>query len=139
MATFSELSEIANNAGQPELVYKLMELSTASAVWNTRKGVAFALAEQSRGRLQKHLDKLVPALYRYTFDPNPKIAAAMKQVGWAGHALANRRSSLATRRPLPTAHLSTPPPNAHNSMASVPLLRCGRRSCPSQRRRSRRT
>ncbi|KAL1527860.1 hypothetical protein AB1Y20_009236 [Prymnesium parvum] len=80
MATFSELSEIANNAGQPELVYKLMELSTASAVWNTRKGVAFALAEQSRGRLQKHLDKLVPTLYRYTFDPNPKIAAAMKQV-----------------------------------------------------------
>ena len=32
MATFQELSEIANNAGQPELVYKLMELSTASAV-----------------------------------------------------------------------------------------------------------
>ena len=44
------------------------------------RGVAFALAEQSRGRLQKHLVKLVPTLYRYTFDPNPKIAAAMKQV-----------------------------------------------------------
>ena len=45
MATFTELSEIANNAGQPELVYKLMELSTASAAWNTRKGMAFALGE----------------------------------------------------------------------------------------------
>lgn len=43
-------------------------------------GVAIALAEQSRERLQKHLDKLVPTLYRYTFDPNPKIASAMKQV-----------------------------------------------------------
>ena len=46
MATFAELSDIANDAGQPELVYKLMELSTTSAVWNTRKGVAFALAGQ---------------------------------------------------------------------------------------------
>ena len=55
MATFTELSEIANNAGQPELVYKLMELSTASAMWNTRKGVAFALAGQSRQRLEAHL------------------------------------------------------------------------------------
>ena len=80
MATFTELSEIANNAGQPELVYKLMELSTASAAWNTRKGMAFALGEVSRERLQKHLHKLVPTLYRYTFDPNPKIHAAMKQV-----------------------------------------------------------
>lgn len=39
IATFAELSEIANNAGQPELVYKLMELSTTSSVWNTRKGI----------------------------------------------------------------------------------------------------
>ena len=57
-----------------------MELSTASAVWNTRKGVALALAGQSRDRLDAHLDKLLPTLYRYTFDPNEKIAHAMKQV-----------------------------------------------------------
>ena len=80
MATFAELSDIANNAGQPELVYKLMELSTASAVWNTRKGVALALAGQSRERFDAHLHKLIPTLYRYTFDPNPRIAQAMKQV-----------------------------------------------------------
>ena len=80
MSTFAELSDIANNAGQPELVYKLMELSTASAVWNTRKGVAFALAGQSKERLDAHLHKLIPTLYRYTFDPNPRIVQAMKQV-----------------------------------------------------------
>ena len=62
MATFAELSDIANNAGQPELVYKLMELSTASAIWNTRKGVAFALAGQSKARLEKHLHSLLPTL-----------------------------------------------------------------------------
>ena len=49
-------------------------------VWNTRKGVAFALAGQSRQRLESHLEKLIPTLYRYTFDPNPRIAQAMKQV-----------------------------------------------------------
>jgi len=80
MATFQELSDIANNAGQPELVYKLMELSTASAMWNTRKGVAFALAGQSRAKLEAHLSELLPTLYRYTFDPNPRISQAMKQV-----------------------------------------------------------
>jgi proteasome component ECM29 len=80
MATFKELTDIANDAGQPELVYKLMDLSTTSAIWNTRKGVAFALAEQSRSKLEAHMHKLVPTLYRYTFDPNPKIASAMKQV-----------------------------------------------------------
>lgn len=53
---------------------------SVSAPFCSRTGVAFALAEQSRGRLQKHLDKLIPTLYRYTFDPNPKIASAMKQV-----------------------------------------------------------
>ena len=98
MATFTELSEIANNAGQPELVYKLMELSTASAVWNTRKGMAFALGEVSRERLQKHLHKLVPTLYRYTFDPNPRINAAMKQV----------RQQLRAP-PVPSPHLPSPP------------------------------
>ena len=50
VATFAELSEIASSAGQPELVYKLMELSAASSVWNTRKGVAFALAGRRRVR-----------------------------------------------------------------------------------------
>ena len=80
MSTFAELSDIANNAGQPELVYKLMELSTTSAMWNTRKGVAFALAGQSRERLDAHLPKLIPTLYRYIFDPNERIASAMKQV-----------------------------------------------------------
>ena len=35
------------------------------------QGMAFALGEVSRERLQKHLHKLVPTLYRYTFDPNP--------------------------------------------------------------------
>ena len=71
MATYAELSDIANQAGQPELVYKLMELSTASAVWNTRKGVAFALAGQSKARLDAHLPKLVPTLYRYAAPPLP--------------------------------------------------------------------
>eukprot|EP00966_Prymnesium_polylepis_P198801 4607370-Prymnesium_polylepis.1 len=47
MATFSELSEIANNAGQPELVYKLMELSTASAV---RRSVSNPLTATWRWR-----------------------------------------------------------------------------------------
>lgn len=37
-------------------------------------------ASQSRSRLEKHLAKLIPTLYRYTFDPNPRIASAMRSV-----------------------------------------------------------
>ena len=102
-----ELSDIANNAGQPELVYKLMELSTASAVWNTRKGVAFALAGQSRARLDAHLEKLIPTLYRYTFDPNPRIVQAMKQVC--------ARHSWPTR----SATSPVPPPQPPSTVASI--------------------
>ena len=73
MSTCEELQQVANDAGQPELVYKLMELSTASAVWNTRKGVAIALREsggtEAAAALDEEMEKLVPVLYRYTFDP----------------------------------------------------------------------
>merc|ERR1719502_267450 len=103
MATFSELSDIANNAGQPELVYKLMELSTASAMWNTRKGVAFALAGQSRERLDAHLPKLIPTLYRYTFDPNERIANAMRQV-WSA-LVPEPKKALSAHLPAVLSHL----------------------------------
>ena len=73
MSTYEELQQVANDAGQPELVYKLMELSTASAVWNTRKGVAIALREsggtEAAAALDEEMEKLVPVLYRYTFNP----------------------------------------------------------------------
>mmetsp|Transcript_1566 Transcript_1566/g.5053 ORF Transcript_1566/g.5053 Transcript_1566/m.5053 type:complete len:1137 (-) Transcript_1566:498-3908(-) len=82
MSTYRELSEIAANVGQPQLVYKLMECAASSAVWNTRKGVAFALAEHSREALDEHLPSLLPSLYRHTHDPNPRVAGAMRQL-WA--------------------------------------------------------
>jgi len=103
MATFQELSDIANNAGQPELVYKLMELSTTSAMWNTRKGVAFALAGQSRAKLEAHLSELLPTLYRYTFDPNPRISQAMKQV-WSA-LVPDPKRSISAHLPAVLDHL----------------------------------
>ena len=69
---------ISNMAILPNMAILRMQ------VWNTRKGVAFALAGQSRQRLESHLEKLIPTLYRYTFDPNPRIAQAMKQVRATG-------------------------------------------------------
>ena len=70
--------------------------------------MAFALGEVSRERLQKHLHKLVPTLYRYTFDPNPRINAAMKQVR---QELAHLPSPRPTSRPLaPPPVISRPLP-----------------------------
>ena len=61
--------------------------STASAIWNTRKGVAFALAGQSKERLERHAHKLscfaknkvVATLYRY-------FAAAAERAHRSAHA-----------------------------------------------------
>merc|ERR1719274_93142 len=81
-----------------------MECATASAMWNTRKGVAFALAAQSRARLDAHLHKLLPTLYRYTFDPNPRIAQAMKQV-WSA-LVPEPKKALSAHLPAVLIHLS---------------------------------
>ena len=89
MATFAELSEIANNAGQPELVYKLMELSTASAVWNTRKGVAFALAEQASRWPSGSLPQRITA----PADHCPSGSLPQRITAFAGHAPPSWRES----------------------------------------------
>ncbi len=78
LGTYKELSEVAAEAGQPGLVYKLMECAATSAAWNAKKGVAFALAAHSREALEPHLPSLVPTLYRHSFDPNPRIGTPMK-------------------------------------------------------------
>ena len=72
-----ELQQVANDAGQPELVYKLMELSTSSAVWNTRKGVAFALAAYQRTLIpdQSKFDRVMRNQANFTPQENNGFGA----------------------------------------------------------------
>jgi proteasome component ECM29 len=43
--TYRELCTLANEAGQPDLIYSLMAITSQHAVWNSRRGAAFAVGE----------------------------------------------------------------------------------------------
>lgn len=59
-----------------------MNLATHNAVWNSKKGAAFAaqtLARSGSGKdvLAPYLDNLVPKLYRGSYDPSYNVSQAM--------------------------------------------------------------
>lgn len=60
-----------------------MNLANHNASWASKKGAAFgfaAIANLSSDELNKYLPKIVPKLYRYQFDPVPKIQHSMKSI-----------------------------------------------------------
>ncbi|XP_076462653.1 proteasome adapter and scaffold protein ECM29-like isoform X2 [Babylonia areolata] len=80
LSTYKELCAIANDLNQPDLIYKFMHLANHNATWNTRKGAAFGfstIATQAGEQLAPYMGQIVPRLYRYQFDPNPRIQQAM--------------------------------------------------------------
>ncbi|KAJ1480579.1 hypothetical protein T484DRAFT_1810270 [Baffinella frigidus] len=62
LTTYKELCTVATELGQPELIYKFLNL---------------AGHQKAAERLKPHLPELVPKLYRYQFDPNEKVQEAM--------------------------------------------------------------
>lgn len=83
ISTYRELCSIANDLNQPDLIYKFMHLANHNAMWNSRKGAAFGfstIAAQAGEQLQPFLSQIVPKLYRYQFDPNPRIQQAMGSI-----------------------------------------------------------
>ena len=52
-------------------------------VWNSKRGAAFGfgtIAAQAGEQLEPHLHKIIPKLYRYQFDPSPKIQQSMQGI-----------------------------------------------------------
>jgi len=85
LSTYKELCSLATDMGQPDLVYKFMHLANYNATWNSRKGAAFGfstIAARAGSQLEEHLPKMVPKLYRYQFDPTPRIQQSMSAI-WA--------------------------------------------------------
>ena len=60
-----------------------MNLAHHNTIWNTRRGAAFgfsSIAQLASDQLQPYLASIVPKLYRYQFDPNPKIQQSMSAI-----------------------------------------------------------
>ena len=85
LSTYKELCSLATDMGQPDLVYKFMHLANYNATWNSKKGAAFGfstIAEKAGSQLADHLPQIIPKLYRYQYDPTPRIQQSMASI-WA--------------------------------------------------------
>ncbi|XP_013177902.1 PREDICTED: proteasome-associated protein ECM29 homolog isoform X1 [Papilio xuthus] len=83
LSTYKELCSLASDLNQPDLLYKFMHLAHHNSVWNSKKGAAFgfhSIALQAGAQLTDHLPKIVPRLYRYRFDPTPRIQHSMAAI-----------------------------------------------------------
>ncbi|XP_059487966.1 proteasome adapter and scaffold protein ECM29 [Neocloeon triangulifer] len=83
LSTYKELCSLASELNQPDLIYKFMHLANHNNAWNSKLGAAFGFSSimaKAGEQLEPYLPKLVPRLYRYRFDPNPRIQASMASI-----------------------------------------------------------
>ncbi|KAG0371099.1 hypothetical protein BGZ54_000043 [Gamsiella multidivaricata] len=83
LSTYQSILSLASDMNQPELVYKFMHLASHNSMWESRKGAAFgfsSIVSQAEAELKPHLATLIPRLYRYQYDPNPKVNEAMTSI-----------------------------------------------------------
>ncbi|KAJ3148226.1 hypothetical protein HDU89_004822 [Geranomyces variabilis] len=81
--TYASILSLASEMNQPDLVYRFMSLAAHNAIWNSRRGASLGfstIAAQATRELQPHLPLIVPKLYRFQFDPQPKTAESMKNI-----------------------------------------------------------
>lgn len=80
ITTYKELCSLASDLNQPEMIYQFMQLANHNAAWNSKLGAAFGLksiSSAAKAQMQPYLGKIVPRLFRYKYDPTPKIQNSM--------------------------------------------------------------
>lgn len=83
LTTYKEICSLANELGQPDLVYRFMQLANHQAAVNASRGAAFGFASVAKlagDALAPHVATLVPRLYRSLYDPQPKVRDAMNHI-----------------------------------------------------------
>ncbi|XP_030455687.1 uncharacterized protein LOC115676805 isoform X2 [Syzygium oleosum] len=83
LSTYKELCNMANEMGQPDLIYKFMDLANHHASLDSKRGAAFGfskIAKQAGDALQPHLNVLIPRLVRYQYDPDKNVQDAMAHI-----------------------------------------------------------
>lgn len=83
--TYKELCSLVNDMGQPDLIYKFMGLAAHGQMLNNQAGLSLGLgsiAQKAQAELAPLLPSLIPKLYRYQYDPTPKVQQSMRAM-WA--------------------------------------------------------
>ncbi len=82
ITTYKDIVSLANEMGDPSLVYRFMSLASNNAIWTSRAafgrfGLGSVLADSSYLTDNK---KFYTKLYRYRFDPNPNVQRSMNEI-----------------------------------------------------------
>uniref|UniRef100_A0A1I8PQ69 Proteasome-associated protein ECM29 homolog n=1 Tax=Stomoxys calcitrans TaxID=35570 RepID=A0A1I8PQ69_STOCA len=80
ITTYKELCSLASDLNQPEMIYQFMQLANHNASWTSKLGAAFglkSLSSETKAKMQPYFGKIIPRLYRYKYDPTPKIQNSM--------------------------------------------------------------
>lgn len=82
VTTYKDIVSLANEMGDPSLVYRFMSLASNNAIWTSRAafgrfGLGNVLADSTYLTENK---KFYPKLYRYRFDPNPNVQRSMNEI-----------------------------------------------------------
>ena len=82
VTTYKDIVSLAQEMGDPSLVYRFMNLAANNAIWTSRAafgrfGLGNVLADSSYLAENKNF---YPKLYRYRFDPNPNVQRSMNEI-----------------------------------------------------------
>jgi proteasome component ECM29 len=86
ITTYKELLSLASSMNQPDLVYKFMELANNQSVWQMKQASALGFTTilkkkyKHNSHLVQYRKQMVPKLFRYQFDPSPKVREAMRSI-----------------------------------------------------------
>lgn len=94
LSTYKDLCSLASDLNQPEILYSFMQLANHNASWNSKLGAAFGLKSISgvaKVKMQPYLSKIVPRLFRYKYDPTPKVQNSMISI-WDSVVIDNKET-----------------------------------------------
>ena len=85
ITTYKDIMSLASEVGDTSLVYRFMSLASNNAIWSSRAafgrfGLNNVFGEADTERLLAQNPKLYSALFRYRFDPNTNVRAAMNDI-----------------------------------------------------------
>ena len=85
ITTYKDIMSLASEVGDSSLVYRFMSLASHDAIWSSRAafgrfGLNNILSNASTDGYLARNPKLYSALFRYRFDPNPNVRAAMNDI-----------------------------------------------------------
>lgn len=82
VTTYKDIVSLAQEMGDPSLVYRFMNLASNNAIWTSRAafgrfGLSGVLSDSTYLKENK---KFYPKLFRYRFDPNPNVQRSMNDI-----------------------------------------------------------